>query len=194
MAKRSKEIKKKRLKWHSSYDPAIVLFILIVAVAFGFNLMSGAGIVMLASITSSAFILMHRHRRHLTKLGTISSAYIVGAVLSAVLVLLLSYGGTDPRVQLFAVLFIITVVLYWLNLFHPPAISFAMAFTIFQRTATEYFFILFASIIIFIIVRLAAYIVYEHLTIGDFLKEVVIEEEHLLIREEKRIKKALKKI
>lgn len=186
--------KKERLIWHSHFQPALILGMAIIVSALLFDFLSGAGIIMLASIAASAVILTHKYRHHLTTLGTITSAYILGSILAIILIILLRLGYTPINAQVFIVLFVIGGLLYWLNLFHPPAVAFAMAFTIFERGIISYLFVLFAVIVLFIIVRLAIYIVHEHLTIKDFVYEFIREEERLIKEEEKKVKKGIKKI
>jgi hypothetical protein len=89
--------------------------------------------------------------------------------------------------QALFVLIILTILLYWLNLFHPPAITFAMAYIIFFKGVSGYIFVLFATLLIFISARLVIYIIHEHLDIKNFFKEFIREEEEIIKKEAKRI-------
>jgi hypothetical protein len=192
MAKK-KPKKKKRYIWHSYFDAAHVLATAI-AVIFSFGeVMSGAGIIMLASIAASAFVLTYKYRHHLTTLGTITLAYVIAGVMSIGIVMLLRLTGVAIIWQAFVLLFGVSALLLLLNTFHPPAVAFGMAFIIFTRNTSEYVFVLFATLMILIAIRLIIYIVHEHLDINDFFQEFLREEKFLVEEEELIIKKAVRR-
>jgi len=195
MVMRKKRAEKKEVRtWHWHFGPALVLAMAIITVSLIFGFLSGAGVLMLASIAASTVILTHKHRHHLTALGTITFAYFIASMVSVALVYLLRIGGTELKMQVFIMVFIITWMLYWLNLFHPPAISFAMAFIVFERGIASYIAALFAALVLFLIVRLIIYIGYEHLSVREFAREFVREEVRIAKEEERRVRKRIKRI
>lgn len=185
---------KKRILWHRSFEPALIIAIAVISASFFMEYFSGSGILMLSSIAASISVLTHKYRHHLTTLGNIISAYLAGALFSVVLVYLMRLGGVSIKLQVFALLFAVMGLLYFLNLFHPPAITFSLAFIIFRKGTLNYFFILFMLIVIFIATRIVIYNIYEHLSIKEFVYEFVKEEENLLKKEESLIKRNIKKI
>lgn len=193
MAKKGQKGKKRYL-WHGQFFPALLIGSVIMIITFFLDYFSAAGIDMIASIVASVVILTHRYRHHLTMLSTIISAYIVSVILTVILVTLIRNTGASFRIQIFVVLFVLAILLYWLNIFHPPAISFAMAFIVFVEGISQFFYVLFMAIVLFVGVRAVVYLVYDHFSITDFLFEFVKEEEREIIKEEKKIKRKLKKI
>jgi hypothetical protein len=177
--------------WHEYYDVAFLAAIALIIIFYSVNMFLGAGIVMLASVGATLVILTHRHRRHLTKIGTVTAAYLVSGILAIVLTYLLSLGFTPLNRQIFIIMALTGYALYWLNIFHPPAIFFAASLIIYPLGVLPFVLVLFASIILFIIIRMAVYVWHDHLSLKDYMKEFISEEEEILIDEEKRIKKSL---
>jgi hypothetical protein len=193
MAKK-KPKKKGVLIWHGHFGPALTLGIIIIIFCLFFDMLSGAGMVMLASIAASAVMLTHKYRHHLTTLGTISFAYFIAAVFAVGLVPLLRIGRTPLKIQVFIVLFLVISILYWLNLFHPPAISFAMGFMVFEKGIDQYLLLLLFTLALFLVIRIIIYIGYEHLSIKHFVYEIVRQEEKLIKKEERKVRKVIKKV
>ena len=185
---------KKRRTWHSRFMPALIVGCVIIIVTLFFDYFSGAGIDIIASIVASVVILTHRFRHHLTMLSTVISAYVFSSILSVILVMLLTMGGVHIKLQIFIVLFLLAILLYWLDIFHPPAISFSMAFVVFVEGATSFFYVLFMAVILFIGVRAATYAFYQHLSIKDFVYEFVKAEENIIKKDERKIEREIKRI
>ncbi len=186
---RKKGAKKKRHIWHSYLDAGLLLGAAVALVFYFLDVLSPSGIVMVASMAGSVVVLTHKYRHHLTTLGTVFSAYVAAAVAVFILAYLFRLGAMPLLNQVVFSLIIITILLYWLNLFHPPAITFALAYLIFFRGAASYIFVLFASLVLFTAIRLLIYVVHEHLDIGSFFREFVREEEKIVIDEEKRLRR-----
>jgi hypothetical protein len=184
--KRKKAVRKRHL-WHSYFDAALLLGAAVALIFWFLDVLSPSGIVMLSSMCASLVVLTHKYRHHLTTLGTITSSYIVSVAAMFAIVWLLRLGSTPPFNEALFLLITLTMLLYWLNLFHPPAVTFAMAYTLFFRGAAGYIFVLFAALVVFIAVRLVIYTLYEHLDINDFFKEFAREEEEIVKREAERI-------
>lgn len=193
MAKK-KPKKKKRYVWHSYYDAAHVLATAVAVVLSLGDVLSGAGIIMIACIAGSSFVLTYKYRHYLTTLGTITSAYLIGSALSVLLVFLLKMWNFSVTAQMLAVLVAVSALLLALNIFHPPAVAFGIAFIIFTKGTSNYFFVLFAALLVFIAIRLIIYIRHTHLDINKFFQEFLREEEHLFHEEEKRIIGAARRI
>ena len=180
---------KKRHIWHNSQLPAFLLAIAIIILSLFSGIFSGAGILIFASIAASAVILVHKRKHHLTTMGTITMSYFIAGILSIALVNAIRTGRGTLEAQVFAVLFIIGGVLYWLNLFHLPAIMFAMAYTVYVGWVEEYIFMLLLAIWLFIIIRFLIYVYHDHFSVRDFIFEFIKEEKKLIRKEEKKLKK-----
>ncbi len=192
MAKK-KPKKKKRYVWHSYFDAAHILATAI-AVIFSFGeVMSGAGIIMMASIAASGFVLTYKYRHHLTTLGTVTLGYIISSIVSIGIVMLFRALGVSILWQAFAVLIVVSALLLALNTFHPPAVAFGMAFIIFTRNTSEYVFVLFAALLILVAIRFIIYMIHDHLDINDFFQEFLREEKYLVEEEGRIIKKAVRR-
>lgn len=187
MAKKAKKEAIRAMTWHSSYNSAYVVGIAIVVAALLLDFLSTSGIIIVASIAASAVILSHQFRHHLTTLGTITFAYFISAVMAIPIAYIFRIGLVPMEVQAITMIIVIGYLLKWLNLVHPPAVAFAAAFLIYERGIAPYLVIMLASIVTFAAIRLTIYIVYDHLTVKDFMKELVREEKTILRKEEKRI-------
>ncbi|MBN2111549.1 hypothetical protein JW707_00455 [Candidatus Woesearchaeota archaeon] len=192
--RRKAKKEKKRHVWHGHFLPALIVGVVIVIITFFLDYFSAAGIDMLASIVASVVILTHRYRHRLTMLGTIISAYVTSTIFTVVLITVLRRWNVSLRFQLFAVLFLLVIILYWLNVFHPPAISFSIAFVFFIEGISKFFYVLFMAVVLFVGVRAVVYLVYDHLSIKDFVYEFIMEEEQELIKEERKIIRGIKRI
>lgn len=189
-----KQILKKREVWHSHFDAGLVAAFFILLFFTFIGSFSFAGAMMISATVYSIIILTHRHRHHLTILGTIVSAYLAAGFSSMLIVTLLKMGMAPAINQAIAVLIIITALLYALNLFHPPAVLFAAAFVVFRLSAESYVIVLLLTILIFIITRLAVYTLYDNLKIRDFAYEFIREEQKIISEGRKRIRKGAKRI
>lgn len=184
MAKKEPE---KKIRWHRTYTPAYILFMAIVIASLFSGKLSSGGILIVASIASSAVILTNKQMHHLTTLGTITFAYIIAGAAAMPIAYIFRIGSVPIEVQAFTMLAAIGYMLYWLNLFHTPAIAFAEAFLIYERGIGPYLAIMAAAIIAFTAIRLTIYIVHDHLTLRNFAKEIVKEDNAIIKRGKKRI-------
>jgi hypothetical protein len=188
-----KRVKHNLMLWPGTFTHSLVLALAIGVSALFSAYLSAAGILILGSLIASAVILMHKHRHHLTTLGTITFSYVIASLFSVGMLTVLALLGTPFESQAIICVVVAGFLLYWLNLFHPPALAFAMAYLGFEKGIAGYLLVLVVSLACFVLIRLIIYMLYEHLSLKHFIHEFVREEEKLLIKEEKRIKKKLKK-
>ncbi len=179
--------------WPGRFTQSLVLVGAIIFAALFSSRISGAGILMLGSLVASSIIITHRHRHHLVTLGTIIFSYVIASIIAVGLAMGLVVLRAPFESQVIISIVIIVAALHWLDLYHAPALAFAIAFLGFGWGVEKYLLVLGAFILIFIIIRLFIYTFYEHLSFRHFVHEFIKEEEKLAIREEKIIKKKLKK-
>jgi len=181
------------LAWPGHFTHSLVLVGALIIAALFSSRISGAGVLILGSLIASSVIVTHRHRHHLVTLGTIIFSYVIASILAVGLITALVMLNTPFESQMIIGIVVVGFVLHWLDIFHAPALAFAMAFIGFEWGIGKYIVMLGSFIAIFILIRLFVYVVYEHLSFSHFVHEFIREEEKLAIREERIIEKKLKK-
>ena len=160
-------LKKERTIWHKRFIPSLIAGIAVAVITFFFE-MSASNIVMFASLGASAAILTHKQINRLTILRTTIFSYVIALIVS----LIVSYLPVSFPVAALIVVTITTVGLYLFDVFHPPAISAALAFIMIKGGVWEDIVIFIAVIILLIIIKVLTYMFYyERLEVRKIFQE-----------------------
>ena len=184
------------MKWPGHFTHALVLAIAISIAAMFNSYLSAAGIIIMGSLGASAVILTHKHKHHLTTLGTITFSYFIATFLAIGVAIILRMLNAPLESKLIISIVVIGFSLFWLGIFHPPALAFGVAFMVFERTTSGYLIVFCAAIVCFVLIRMLIYMFYEHLSLKQFVNELIKEEEELILKEERKIlgrRKTIKK-
>ncbi len=175
LRKIKKFFKKERRIWHKRFIPSFIGGIAVAIVSFFFKF-SGANIAMFASVGASAAILTNKYRHHLVMLKTILLSYVVSGIIG-ILILLAGrkFTALHTSLQIFFVITLSIIALYSFDIFHPPAISAALAVVLYDRSIIELLFLFLSVMILFIIIRFSIYVFYEHHRVRDFVYEFIRE-------------------
>ncbi len=166
-----KLLKKERRIWHEHFIPGLLAGILVGLITEFFQL-SGSNVALFASIGASAVILTHEYRHHLTMLRTILGSYILAGSLS----LALTQISMSHPVRVGLVIMAATMLLYSVNLFHPPAISAALAIVLYDRELTSLIYVLLVTMVAFVLLRFFIYVFRHRLEVKEFMHEFLREE------------------
>jgi len=161
-------LKRERTIWHKRFVPSLIAGIAVAIITFFFE-MTASNIVMFASLGASAAILTHKHINKLTILRTTIISYLIALIIS----LIVSYFPISFPIAALIVVTITTIGLYLFNVFHPPAISAALAFIMINGGVWEDVVIFIAVIILLIIVKVLTYaFYYENLEMKKLFQEL----------------------
>ena len=163
-------IKKERKIWHKHFIPSLIAGIGMAIVTLAFDV-TVFGVVMFSSVGASAVILANNQSHHLTKLRTTIFAYISATVISGLVFLLNKIIPIHLSINLFLIVFLVAIIMYLLDTFHPPAISAAAAFLLLEREIADLIFLFVTVIAILVFVRFFSYIFSQHLSVKEFIKE-----------------------
>jgi len=164
-------LKKERKIWHRRFVPSLIAG-MAVAILTVFFQMTAHNVVMFASLGASAAILTHKFIHRLNILYVVIFSYLVALLVSLpIFYLVKDFSYAFPTSILIAVT-MTTLILYLLNIFHPPAISASIAFLLIQDSLTERILIFGSVIVLLIIIKLLTYFFYyENLTLKKFHHE-----------------------
>jgi len=165
-------LKKERLIWHRRFIPSLIAGIAVAVITFFFK-MTASNIVMFASLGASAAILTHKSLHKLTILRTVILAYFVGLIVSLGTVYLTKSVNLAFPIHALIVVTLTTIGLYLFNVFHPPAISAALAFIMIENGGIiEDLIIFFSVIVLLILIKVLTYMFYyEHLELHKLFQE-----------------------
>lgn len=163
-------LKRERALWHNHFVPSLIagVGVAIVALVFEFTV---SNIVLFASVGASAAILANVHSHHLTKLHTTIISYAVAIIISLLLYFINTLISLPLALNLFLVVFLVGIVVFLFNSFHPPAISAGVSFFLFERCLLDLLYLFLAIIVLFTIIRFLTYIISQHLAVREFWKE-----------------------
>ena len=183
-----KFIKKERLIWHKRFIPSLIAGIAVAIITFFFK-MTASNIVMFASLGASAAILTHKQIHRLTILRTVIFSYLISLFISGITLYFIHHYTISFSLAALIAVTLATLTMYLADVFHPPAVSAALAFVLLDGGFWETIVIFIAVIILLIIIKLLTYaFYYEHLEMDKFMREFKkIERE-----EKKKLKKILK--
>ncbi len=160
--------RKEREVWHDHFVPGVVAGV-VLAVITAFFRLTGSNVALFASIGASAVILTHKYRHKLTVLRTVLLSYILSGLVSVGIAQLPS----PVSVKVFLAIFLVTMLLYSVDVFHPPAVSASLAVILYNRPLIELLYVLLVTLAMFVTVRYIIYVYHEHLTPKEFFKEFV---------------------
>ncbi|MBU1198761.1 MAG: HPP family protein [Nanoarchaeota archaeon] len=163
-------LRKKRKLWHKHFVPSLIAGICVAVVTFLFEF-TAANIVLFASVGASAAILANFNSHHLTKLHTTITSYVIAIIISLILYGLNLFLNMPLYLNLFFVVFLIGLVIYLADSFHPPAISAGVSFFLFERNLSDLIYLFIAIVVLFILIRFFTYTISQRLPVKDFFVE-----------------------
>jgi hypothetical protein len=171
-------IQKERAVWHDRFIPSMIaafaVFVITLVLQF-----SGFDIVLLTSISASIVILTSEKWHRLTVLGTSFYAYLLGYMVGFLFRWVNMQFQPSLAVLSFLTISTITLLIYMVNVFHPPAVGIALGIVLYQGSMANLLFILLVTIVLFIIVKGFMYFYYEHLKWKKFHREFMVWEKKL---------------
>ena len=163
-------IKKERALWHRHFLPSLLAGLVVALIAYLYE-GNVSNIILFASVGASAVILMNTSSRHLTKLYTAISAYIIAVVVSTAIYFVNYVWNLSVPINLFLIVFLVGLFLYLFNSFHPPAITAAVSFILLDRPLVDLLWLFLAIIILLVIVRFIVYVFIQNLSLKKFGRE-----------------------
>lgn len=135
-----------------------------------------ANLLIFASLAASAVLLVNTDRYKLVNLRVIIESYIFTALIAITVIYLFRENnlGFYPA-EVFFILLLSSLAIYFFNCIHPPAISCALAFSIEQSSFGELALLVVAIIVLLIIIRMLMYLTSDKLLIKNFHKEFLIK-------------------
>ena len=166
----SKKPERSKEFWHEHFVPSLIAGLVIGLVVFSYDT-TVANVLFFASVGASAVILTNSSSHHLVKLRTALWAYFMLAVLAPLIQFASQQLGVHDAVAIGALVFGLSLGMYWLNAFHPPVISAAIAFIFFEGGLIDLFALFLLVVVIFISIRFMMYIAYQHFSPKEFWQE-----------------------
>lgn len=154
--------------WSSHFGPAFIAGIAVAIIFFFFEFSPG-NILLFASLGASAAILTHTKFKETANIKITILSYIImcGIAILIRLLNLPTFAG------IFLTIFIVSGVLSWLRLFHPPAISASLSFLLYEYEMLNLLALLFSVVCLLLLVRFLAYLMHPHLNIRHFHHEIL---------------------
>lgn len=156
--------------WHDHFVPSLVAGVVIGVIVYFYDT-TVANILFFASVGSSAVILSNSTSHHLVKLRTTMIAYGLLILLAPLIQLVIRYVGLHEAVTIGVLVFSVSVAMFWLNAFHPPAISAAVAFIFFEGSLLDLVYLFLLVMLVFTAIRFLMYVSYQHLSPRQFWNE-----------------------
>ena len=164
-------LKKERQIWHKRFTPSLIAGIAVALITLFFK-MTASNIVLFSSLGASAAIITQKYVHKLTILRTVIQSYLVSLIVSFFVIFLIGYFKLSFTWSVLIVVTLVTLGVYLLDAFHPPAISAAISFILIDGGVWDTLLIFFAVILLLVLVKLLTYIFYyQHLKLKDFHKE-----------------------
>jgi len=169
--KLKKIIKKEKILWHNHFIPSLITGIIVGLVFFAWETTT-SNIILFASLGASAITLANSKSHHLFKLRTVILSYLLsGAVAFLLYIFNLRVFEMDLAVNIFILIFVTGLLQFLTNLSHPTAISASIAFILLEGSPIVLIYTFIVMIPCFVLVRLFAYVISQHLTVKEFFKE-----------------------
>ncbi len=166
-----KWVQRERQVWHRHFLPSLLAGVLVALIAVLYE-SQFSNALLLGSIGASAVILTHSKSHHLAKLHTIIVAYIFMTAVSWLIVRVSELFSISLAVEAFLAVFVVSIVLFLLDAFHPPAISAAMSLISLKAPLVALPPQILAVLLgMFILIRLTTYIFSQHLSVSEFIHE-----------------------
>ncbi len=161
-------LQRERQVWHKHFVPSLLAGALVALVSVLYE-SHFADAVLLGSIGASAVILTHATSHHLTTLHTIVLAYIAMMALSWLIVFISDVFMLSLSTETFLTVFLVSIGLYAVDAFHPPAISAATALITSGAPFSMLPLHIFAVLLVaFIGVRFVTYVARQQLSVREF--------------------------
>ena len=144
-------VKKEKKIWHQRFLPSLIAGVAVAILTLFFQ-MTAHNVVMFASLGASAAILTHKFIHRLTILYTVIFSYLIALLISLPIFYLVKDFPYAFPISILIVVTFTTLTLYLLNIFHPPAISAAIAFLLIQDSLSERVLIFLSVIVLLIII------------------------------------------
>jgi hypothetical protein len=163
-------VRKEEEIWHERFFPSLIaagaVFLITLILQIG-----GFDIVLLTSISASIVILTSQAWHKLTVLGTTFYAYFLAIVTG----FFFKYIHVTFELNLATISFLtictVTLAIYLLNIFHPPAVGIALGIVLYAGSVNTLVSILSFTFAVFILVKGAMYTYYHHLKWKHFHHE-----------------------
>jgi CBS-domain-containing membrane protein len=165
-----KLIKKETKIWHQHFIPSLIAGVGVAVVALFFKL-NVPNVILFSSIGASAIILAHNDSHHLTKLHTALLSYFTAVIISLILLWINSMYEFHWAVNLFFVVFLVSIAMYLIDSVHPPAVSAALAFVLFEGKTLDLIYLFLSIMALLVFIRFISYTISSNLSIKKFLHE-----------------------
>lgn len=172
-----KFIAKEKILWHRHFLPSLLTALVVAVLSFLYEY-STSSVVLFASVGASATILTHSRSHHLTKLHTTITAYLIAIIISLLIYFLNSAIPLANSVNIFILIFMVSLSLFLFNAVHPPAIGASISFILRKGGVDELIYLFSAVVLLLIAVRFLTYILSQHLSVKEFEKEFKKEIKH----------------
>ncbi|MFH1978723.1 MAG: HPP family protein [Candidatus Aenigmatarchaeota archaeon] len=163
-------MKKERIIWHKHFLPSFFAAIIVAVLSFAFEI-TISNIILFASVGASAVILTNSTSHHLTRLHVVIVSYVIAIVVSYLIYFLNITVPIHMSINIFSTIFLVGILLYLSNSFHPPAITASLSFLLLERQAIDLVYLFISVILMLIAVRFVTYTIIQELPLKKFLKE-----------------------
>ena len=165
-----KIIKREKILWHNHFIPSLLAGLLVGLITFLYQA-TISNILLFSSVGASALILTNSKSHHLTKLRTTIISYFITIIISLGVYYLNKLIVVPLYLNIFLLVFLIGIVMFLANSFHPPAVAAGIAFIVLDRGVIELLYLFFSIIVLLILIRFLVYTLSQHLSVREFRKE-----------------------
>ncbi|MBT3691427.1 hypothetical protein HOG16_04255 [Candidatus Woesearchaeota archaeon] len=165
-----KIIKREKILWHNHFIPSLLAGLLVGLITFLYQA-TLSNILLFSSVGASALILTNSKSHHLTKLRTTIISYFITIIISLGVYYLNKLIVVPLYLNIFLLVFLIGIVMFLANSFHPPAVAAGIAFIVLDRGVIELLYLFFYIIVLLILIRFLVYTLSQHLSVKEFRKE-----------------------
>ena len=165
-----KIIKREKILWHNHFIPSLLAGLLVGLITFLYQA-TISNILLFSSVGASALILTNSKSHHLTKLRTTIISYFITIIISLGVYYLNKLIVVPLYLNIFLLVFLIGIVMFLANSFHPPAVAAGIAFIVLDRGVIELLYLFFYIIVLLILIRFLVYTLSQHLSVKEFRKE-----------------------
>ena len=165
-----KIIKREKILWHNHFIPSLLAGLLVGLITFLYQA-TISNILLFSSVGASALILTNSKSHHLTKLRTTIISYFITIIVSLGVYYLNKLVVVPLYFNIFLLVFLIGIVMFLANSFHPPAVAAGIAFIVLDRGVIELLYLFFYIIVLLILIRFLVYTLSQHLSVKEFRKE-----------------------
>ena len=148
-----KFVEHERQIWHDRFFPSLIAALAVLIITLVLQ-RSGFDIVLLTSIASSIVILTNKYKNRLTMLGTAIYSYIIAAVVGFIFLSIERFFNLSIVPISFLTIVTITLLIYLLDVFHPPAVGIALGIVVYQGTAINLLLILAVTFLVFFVIKI----------------------------------------